>query len=323
VAPAVLPISVAPDLASPPSVHLPDARDRARAAFLGLALGDALGATVEFMTAGEIRAVHGVHRELVGGGWLRLRPGQVTDDTEMSLAMARAVAATGGWSGPAVADAFAAWLKGRPADVGSTCRAGIRRWMLEGTLEGRPGDWDAGNGAAMRVLPAALLTLGDDEALRRLAVAQARITHHHPLSDAACVLVGRLVHGACLGRSLAWLRGCAEAAVQEVPRFGFEPYRGLATGYVVDTLQTVLHHLFATRTFEDCLVAVVNQGGDADTTGAIAGAVAGAYYGLEGLPARWLRRLDRGLVAELTRLADRLVDLSPLGAAARRAPAGP
>jgi len=231
----------------------------------------------------------------------------------MSLAMARALDAAGGWSGPAVADAFAAWLKGRPADVGSTCRAGIRRWMLEGTLEGRPGDWDAGNGAAMRVLPAALLTLGDDEALRRLAVAQGRITHHHPLSDAACVLVGRLVHGACLGRSLAWLRGCAEAAVQEVPRFGFEPYRGLSTGYVVDTLQTVLHHLFATRTFEDCLVAVVNQGGDADTTGAIAGAVAGAYYGLEGLPPRWLKRLDRGLVAELARLALRLVDLSPAG----------
>jgi ADP-ribosyl-[dinitrogen reductase] hydrolase len=93
---------------------------------------------------------------------------------------------------------------------------------------------------------------------------------------------------------------------------------------VADTLQTVLHHLFATRSLEDCLVAVVNQGGDADTTGAIAGAIAGAYYGPEGLPARWLRRLDRGLAAELGRLADRLVELSPCGhGAARRAPAGP
>jgi ADP-ribosyl-[dinitrogen reductase] hydrolase len=297
---------------APPSLHLPDVRDRARAAFLGLALGDALGATVEFMTAGEIRAAHGVHRELTGGGWLRLRPGQVTDDTEMSLAMARAIDAAGGWSAPAVADAFAAWLKGHPADVGSTCRAGIRRWMLEGTLEGKPGAWDAGNGAAMRVLPVALLTLGDDAALRRLSVAQGRITHHHPLSDAACVLVGRLVQGACLGRSRAWLRGCAEAAAREEPRLGFVPYRGLATGYVADTMQTVLHHLFATGDFEACLTAVVNQGGDADTTGAIAGAVAGAYYGPEGLPARWLRRLDRGLTAELGRLAQRLVDLSPL-----------
>ncbi len=288
-------------------------RERARAAFLGLALGDALGATVEFMTAGEIRAAHGVHRELTGGGWLRLKPGQVTDDTEMSLAMARAVDAAGGWSTAAVADAFAGWLKGRPADVGSTCRAGIRRWMLEGTLEGPPGEWDAGNGAAMRMLPAALLTLGDDAALRRLAVEQAHLTHHHPLSDAACLLVGRLVHGACLGRSMGWLRGCAEAGARAEPRLAFDPYRGLATGYVADTMQTVLHHLFSTGGFEACLVAVVNQGGDADTTGAIAGAIAGAWYGPPGLPARWLRRLDRGLAAELGRLADRLVDLSPLG----------
>lgn len=286
-----------------------------------MALGDALGATVEFMTAGEIRAAHGVHRELTGGGWLRLKPGQVTDDTEMSLAMARAVAAAGGWSTEAVADAFAAWLRGRPADVGSTCRAGIRRWMLEGTLEGRPGAWDAGNGAAMRMLPVALLTLGDDAALQRLAVAQGHLTHHHPLSDAACLLVGRLVHGACLGRSMGWLRGCAEAAAGEEPRLGFAPYRGLATGYVADTMQTVLHHLFATDGFEACLTAVVNQGGDADTTGAIAGAIAGAWYGPAALPARWLRRLDRGLVAELGRLADRLVDLSPLGRGTRPAPA--
>lgn len=303
----------APCLAPPPSVHLPDVRDRARAAFLGLALGDALGATVEFMTAGEIRAAHGVHRELSGGGWLRLRPGQVTDDTEMSLAMARALDAAGGWSAPAVAAAFAAWLKGRPTDVGSTCRAGIRRFMLDGTTEGPPGEWDAGNGAAMRVLPVALLTLGEDAALQRLAVAQARITHHHPLSDAACVLVARLVQQACLGRSLRHLRACAEAAVQAQPRLRFVPYRGLATGYVADTMQTVLHHLFATRDFEGCLTAVVNQGGDADTTGAIAGAIAGAYYGPEALPARWIRRLDRGLVAELSRLAGRLVALSPLG----------
>lgn len=303
---------------------LPDVRDRARAAFLGLALGDALGATVEFLTPREIRAEHGVHREITGGGWLRLKPGQVTDDTEMSLCAARAIAAAGGWSAGGVADAFAAWLKGRPADVGSSCRAGIRRYILEGTLQARPGAWDAGNGAVMRVLPVALLTLGDDAALRRLAVEQARITHHHPLSDAACVLVGRLLHLACTARSLRQLRVCAEGAAREEPRLAFTPYRGLATGYVVDTLQTVLHHLFATRSFEECLTAVVNQGGDADTTGAIAGAIAGAYHGLDGLPARWLRRLDGALVTELSTLAERLVALSPLAVRpAGAAPAAP
>jgi len=76
-------------------VHLPDVRQRARAALLGLAIGDALGATVEFMTAGEIQATYGKLRKMVGGGWLRLRPGQVTDDTQMSLCVARSIVAVG------------------------------------------------------------------------------------------------------------------------------------------------------------------------------------------------------------------------------------
>ncbi len=290
--------------------------DRARAAFLGLALGDALGATVEFMQPGEIRVAHGVHRELSGGGWLRLKPGQVTDDTQMSLAMARAVDAAGGWSLRGVAEAFAAWLRGKPVDVGSTCRAGIRRYMLQGTFEGAPGAWDAGNGAAMRMLPVALLTLGDRVALERLAVQQAHLTHFHALSDAACLLTGLLVQEACLGGSLRQFRALAEVAAAAEPKLRWVPYRGLATGYVADTMQTVLHHLFATDGFEACLVAVVNQGGDADTTGAIAGAIAGAYYGLEGLPRRWLRRLDPAVRAEAERLAERLVRLSPLALAA-------
>lgn len=297
----------------PVSVHLPDVRDRARAAFLGLALGDALGATVEFMTQPEIRAAHGMHREIVGGGWLHLRPGAVTDDTDMSLCIARAVDAAGGWSARAVADRLASWLRSGPLDVGNTCRAGIRRYLLEGTLQGPPGEWDAGNGAVMRVLPVALLTLGDGALLSRLAVEQARLTHHHPLSDAACVLVGRLVHLACLGLSMRRLKQTAAEAAAAEPRLAFAPYRGLSTGYVVDTMQTVLHHFFTTRSFEECLVAVVNRGGDADTTGAIAGAIAGAYYGLEELPRRWLRRLRPALTAELEALAGRLVCLSPVG----------
>jgi ADP-ribosyl-[dinitrogen reductase] hydrolase len=295
------------------SVHLPDVRDRARAAFLGAAVGDALGATVEFMTPGEIRASLGVHREIVGGGWLHLKAGRVTDDTEMSLCLARAIDASDGWSRRAAADALAAWLRAGPADVGSTCRRGIRRYLLDGSLEGPPNDGDAGNGAAARMVPVALLALGDRAELRRLALEQARITHHHPLSDAACVLVGELVQLGCLGLSLRRLRAAADALVAAEPRFRFGPYRGLATGYVVDTLQTALHFFFATRSFEECLLGVVNQGGDADTTAAIAGAIAGAYHGIEAIPRRWLRRLDRAVAEEVAVLAERLVARSPVG----------
>jgi ADP-ribosyl-[dinitrogen reductase] hydrolase len=293
--------------------NLDDVRERARAAFLGLALGDALGATVEFLTPAEIRARHGVHREIVGGGWLHLRAGRVTDDTDMSLCIARAVEAAGGWDARAIADRFVAWLGSGPADVGSTVRKGIRRYLLDGTLAGPFNEGDAGNGAAMRMVPVALATLADGALLERRAVEQARITHHHPLSDAACVHVGRLLHMGCLGLSKARLRRTSEALAAREREFRLDAYDGLATGYVADTLRTVLHFFEETRSFEECVVAVVNQGGDADTTGAIAGAIAGAYYGPGELPARWLRRLDPAVRGEIERLADALVALSPLG----------
>ena len=292
---------------------LDDVRSRARAAFLGLALGDALGATVEFMNPAEIRAVHGVHREIVGGGWLRLGAGSVTDDTEMSLCIARAIAAAGGWDVRGIADRFVGWLRAGPADVGSTVRKGIRRYMLEGTLEGPPNEGDGGNGAVMRMAPVALATLGDGALLERCALEQARLTHHHPLSDAAAVLVGELLHLAILGRGKPRLRRAADGLVAAIPAFAFEPYRGLATGYVVDTLQTVLHAFFTTRGYEACVVDAVNRGGDADTTGAIAGAIAGAYYGEAELPPRWLRKLDGAVRREIEASSERLVTLSPLG----------
>ncbi len=301
-------------------VSLPDVRARARAAFLGLALGDALGASVEFMTPREIAAAHGVLREVVGGGWLRLRRGEVTDDTELSLCLARSLVARGGLDLADVAARFAAWLRAGPRDAGNTVRRGIRRWLLDGSLSGPPSEGDGGNGAAMRLVPLALATLGDEARLAAGALAQAHLTHHHPLSDAACVHLGRLVQLASLGRSRGTLLRETEAWLARFPTFGFAPYRGLATGYVVDTMQTVLHFFFSTRGFEECLVAVVNQGGDADTTGAIAGALAGAYYGPRELPARWLRALDRRVRDEIEALVEPLLALSALFT---RGPASP
>lgn len=295
------------------TVHLPDVLQRARAAFLGLAIGDALGASVEFLTPSEIRSAYGVHRDIVGGGWLHLKAGRVTDDTEMSLCIARAIDVEGGWSLRRVAENFAAWVRACPVDVGNTCLAGVRRFIHKGTLQVPPGDWHGGNGAAMRMVPVALFTLGDTALLEQYTLEQARLTHHHPLSDAGTFLVGRLIHQAILGLSLSRMRASAEDLVARHPQFKFEPYPGRATGYVVDTMQTVLHHLFATRSFEECLVGVVNQGDDADTTGAIAGGIAGAYYGLEAIPRRWLERLDWRVHDEAEVLAERLVQLSPVG----------
>lgn len=292
-------------------VHLPDVRMRAQASLLGLAVGDALGATVEFMTAHEIRAQYGVHRKMIGGGWLGLRPGQVTDDTQMSMCIARSLVAVG-YCPEDIARRFVAWYQSRPPDVGNTCRRGIARFINQGTLAGPPNEGDAGNGAAMRMAPVAVAALADEGLLERITLGQAHITHHHVLSDAASLLVGRLIQLALIGHAMDRLRRQAEATVAKMPSFRFVPYRGLATGYVVDTLQTVLHFLFSTSSFEECVVATVNQGGDADTTGAIVGAIAGAYYGLDAIPREWLRKLDPEVRGELSALADQLVSRSPL-----------
>jgi len=285
--------------------------NRSRAVFLGVAVGDALGAPVEFMTTGEIAARYGRLNEMVGGGWLRLKPGQVTDDTEMTLCLARGISASGGWDLLAIAAEFAAWLKSRPIDVGDTCRRGIRNFMLKGELISPPNQWDAGNGALMRTTPIALYTLGSEELLQKYSVEHGHLTHNHPLSDAACITYCRMIQLALLGAEKSRLRREADRLVAEYPSFRFTPYPGLATGYVVDTLQTVFHYFFRCRTFEECLVSTVNQGGDADTTGAIIGGLAGAYYGLEEIPRRWLKKLDGRYLSELNSLAQRLVSLSP------------
>lgn len=284
---------------------------RARGAFLGVAVGDALGATTEFMTPAEIRARFGIHRKIVGGGWLHLKPGRVTDDTEMSLRLARAILNHQEWHLKAAADEFLAWMRSKPIDIGSTVRRGIRDYLLKGQLETPPNDYDAGNGAVMRMLPVALFTVGDECLLRRLVLEQAHLTHNHPLSDAACVAVGRMVQAAVLGADRFALHAIARCLVAEHPQFRFNDYHGRASGYVVETLQTVFHFLFTTGSFEECLVGVVNQGGDADTTGAIAGMIAGALYGEANIPSVWLKRLDAAVRGEAVEAAAQLVRRSP------------
>ena len=183
--------------------------------------------------------------------------------------------------------------------------------MLKGVQETPLNEWDGGNGAVMRMLPVALFTLGDTALLEKYSLEQAHLTHNQALSDAACITMGNLVHLALNGRSMRRMRREVDEMIAKYPTFNFDPYKGLATGYVVDTMQTVFHCLFRSRSFEGCIIDTVNQGGDADTTGAIAGAIAGAYYGEEGIPSRWRKKLDRKLLAEIIELAETMVRLSP------------
>lgn len=284
--------------------------DRALGAYLGLAVGDALGATVEFMTHREIAAKYGVHNKIIGGGWLKLKPGQVTDDTAMSLALARALIKANGFDVREVCEEFLAWFRTRPVDIGNTCRRGIARYLHEGTVSKPYADGDAGNGAAMRLLPIALASLGQEAIMMEWMLAQCHITHNHPLSDEACLGLGKMVQALLSGGGVKSVRMLANAMIAKHRNFRFEPFHSTSSPYIVDTMQTVLHFYFSTDNFRDCLVEVVNQGGDADTTGAIAGMLAGATYGLGAIPEEWLKRLDAKVTAEIRDQVPKLLEIT-------------
>jgi len=284
--------------------------ERALGSFLGLAVGDALGATVEFMTAREIAARYKVHNQIIGGGWLGLKPGRVTDDTEMALAISSAVLASGGWNVRAIADAFLAWMRRGPADIGNTCRRGIIHYLCTGSLCAPKSEGHCGNGAAMRHLPTVLLSLHDEQLLVQRSVEQAHITHNHPVSDVATATLARMTRELLLHGANAPCNQMAAELVRLYPKFNFKPWPGKTSGYIADTVQTVFDGFFNTGNFEDCLVRVVNRGGDADTTGALAGQLAGALYGLRGIPARWLNRLDPAVATTIREQVPKLLKLS-------------
>jgi ADP-ribosyl-[dinitrogen reductase] hydrolase len=287
--------------------------DRAVAAYLGLAVGDALGATVEFMMPREIKDIYGEHRNLIGGGWLRLRKGRVTDDTEMSLALGNSILAAGGIDACTIAEAFSEWMRTKPVDIGHTVRRGISQYRLTGICQVPENEQDAGNGACMRCLPVALFTLGAaPETVAEANRIQSHVTHHSRLADAGTLTVIRMVQAALLGCRKIDLRVLAEELVAAEPKYRFDRRRmENPGGYLVETLRAVLQSLFATDSFETALMDVVNRGGDADTTGAILGMIAGALYGSDGIPRRWLGVLDKATALACADQAVALIRASP------------
>ncbi|MBF0211970.1 MAG: ADP-ribosyl-[dinitrogen reductase] hydrolase [Magnetococcales bacterium] len=296
--------------------HWKPLQKRAVGAYLGVAVGDALGATVEFMTPREIQTAHGRHRELIGGGWLRLKPGHVTDDTTMSLALGGAILEAGRIDPVVAAHAFDGWMRSKPVDLGNTVRRGILHFRRTGEPVAPPDEQDAGNGSCMRVIPVILgCHGGEDTLLERACLHQGRVTHHNPLAEAGTWCMARLVRMAMAGEDKSrMLAGPVEALVRAWPMFRFRvrPEITHPSGFIVETLRAVFQSFFDTDTFEECLITVVNLGGDADTTGAIAGMLAGAYYGVEAIPRRWLRALHPPVAAACVDQALALIEAAPL-----------
>jgi ADP-ribosyl-[dinitrogen reductase] hydrolase len=246
------------------------------------------------MTPREIHERYGVHDRIIGGGWLRLAPGRVTDDTEMSLALGRSILEQGAVDAAAVARAFSDWMRGKPVDIGNTVRRGIVHFRSTGEPWVPENEYDAGNGACMRCLPIALgYWNAQPKTWRQASRVQSHVTHNNPIADIGTELLLQLVISALQGIPKASLQNIAEATVERHRVYRFERRRiENPSGWIVETLQVVLQAFFAQQGFKAILIDVVNRGGDADTTGAIAGMLAGAYHGVSGIPIPWLKALD-------------------------------
>lgn len=297
-----------------PSSFSQPVQNRAQAAYLGLAIGDALGATVEFMTPNEIKVAHGVHKNITGGGWLKLKPGRVTDDTEMSLALGVALLSCQQVEAKVIAEAFSEWMRSKPVDIGNTVRRGIVYYRNQGETSVPKSEFNAGNGACMRSLPIALATLGSDhDTVIQISRLQAHITHHSDLSDAGTEHIIMLVQRALMGCPMSELNELSQAFADNHGQYRFDSKKiDNPGGFIVETLQAVLQSFYSTHDFESCLIDVVNRGGDADTTGAIAGMLAGAYYGRDSIPERWLNQLDQNIMDLCSTQAEDLLAIAPI-----------
>jgi ADP-ribosyl-[dinitrogen reductase] hydrolase len=281
--------------------HLdPAIRDRARGALLGLAVGDALGTTLEFTR----RDAMPHHTEMTGRGPFHLDPGVWTDDTSMALALADSLIARGGLDPRDLMNRFTNWWQfgaysptGECFDIGVTTRAALERYEATGDpMAGLVDETSAGNGSLMRLAPVALHALGDAAVCRAIAAEQSRTTHGAPQSVEACVFLADLLRRAILGEGVstllapaAWTGHPAMVGIASGASWRGKQRAAIrSSGYVIDTLEAALWAVEGSGSFEEAVVRAVNLADDADTVGAVTGQLAGALYGAAAIPPRWM-----------------------------------
>lgn len=285
-----------------PGTTADDILDRARGALLGLAVGDALGTTLEFKS----RDTYEPLTDLVGGGPFRLKPGQWTDDTAMALALADSLAETGGLDEQDLLTRFHDWWQngtysctGRCFDIGVTTAHALSRWKATGKDHcGSIDPQTAGNGSLMRLVPVAIRFRDDRAALRDAAARQSKTTHAAPEAVDGCVVYAEMVADAISGaRRSEVLKDRPGAWAGKIDTINHGSWRGLgrasvnASGYVAHSLEAALWATGRTAQYDRAVLHAANLGQDADTTAAIAGQLAGALAGESGIRVDWLAKL--------------------------------
>jgi ADP-ribosyl-[dinitrogen reductase] hydrolase len=299
--------------------------DHARGVLLGLACGDALGRPVEFASASEIAAEYGQLDEMVGHGTWNQPAGTITDDTEQALCIARSLVEQQRFDPADIAERFVGWYDSDPFDIGRMTMRSLSRlekgatWEEAGqqVWESSPEGKNAGNGSVMRCPPLAIPYASEWEQLVEVSRQSSRITHADPRCTYGCAILNLTIAGiledadAPLQDALDYVDSSApdELVTSLRPLDRGDSVETLETsGYVVHSLQTALHDGVRCDSVEEAIVTAVNRGGDTDTIGAIAGAVAGARFGASQLPDQWLDAIDEG--SELEALAGQLVEVA-------------
>jgi ADP-ribosyl-[dinitrogen reductase] hydrolase len=302
---------------------MPNLQERARGCAVGAAVGDALGMPLEF---GAPSPPDCLVRHMQPG---RLPAGAFTDDTEMALALAESLLARRPLDAADLARRFVQWYRANPPDVGLHTRSVLQRiaagqdWQQAVETVQRQSPGSAGNGSVMRCWPAALAYAHDFDALLEASRLQSQVTHPHADCVAGCAFVNaaiyHLLHGCSPAEAVARALDASElphslrSMLEAAPQRRREQLRN--TGWVRHTLESAVWGLLTTGSFDEAVGQVVNLGGDADTAGAVVGALAGACYGLAAIPAAWTEALrgewplgsgTRWGAADFAALADRL-----------------
>lgn len=275
---------------------------RYRGVLLGLACGDAIGTTVEFMPRGSFTPVI----DMVGGGPFNLEPGQWTDDTSMALCLAESLLYVGGFDAKDQMNRYCNWWQhgylsstGECFDIGNATRAALSRYLeTQDPFAGSVEPTSGGNGSLMRLAPVVLFFLNDAACLHH-AEASSRTTHAAAEPVECCRLLAQVLiavmRGAPRDEVLSQAGdGIREPAVRSIVGRDYASLREAdvrGTGYCIDSLTAALWAFLSTDDFEGAILRAANLGDDADTTAAICGQLAGAYYGVDSIPLRWRRRL--------------------------------
>lgn len=274
--------------------------DKMSGALLGLAVGDAVGTTVEFKPRGTFTPV----TDMVGGGPFALPAGAWTDDTSMALCLATSLRACAGFDANDQMQRYVRWWQegylssiGRCFDIGVTTSSALARYLRAGEpFSGSTDPHSAGNGSIMRLAPVPLFYHNDLNAAVHYSGESSRTTHGGAECVDACRLFGTMLWKAINGadkEAILFADHALGPLAPKIQAIADGNYRGKSvdairgSGYVVDSLEAALWCFHTTDSYKDAVLAAVNLGDDADTTAAVCGQIAGAYYGESGIPADW------------------------------------